>query len=141
MDERILQPHSSASCHVLYTHGAFLWDCNSHEGLDFCDPDAQMADAFYGPWKNHGRWVPSLASCQLGGCENVSWMVNGDRTGGYGRVGLFDCGIHVLEHTQMKNDGVGGGSALVEKASSGYGEVPFWEGTTDRSPGLMISND
>lgn len=141
MDDRILQPHSSASFRVLYTHGAFLWDCNSHEGLDFCDPDAQMAAAFYGPWKYHGRWVPSLASCQLGGCENVSRMVTGDLTGGYGRVGLFDCGIHALEHNQMKNDGVGGGSALVEKASSGYGAVPFWEGTNDRSPGLMTSND
>ena len=141
MGERILQPHSSASCHVQCTHGAFLWDCNSHGGLDFCDEDTQMPAAFYGPWKNHGRWVPSLASCQLGGCENVFESVTGNLTGGYGRVGLFDCGIHVLGHNQMKNDGVGGGCALVEKASYGYGAVPFWEGTTDKSPGLMASND
>lgn len=141
MDGRILQPHSSASCHVLCTHGAFLWDCNSHEGLDFCDTDAQMPDAFYGPWKSHGRGVPSLASCQLGACENALRMVIGDLTGGYGRVGLFDCGIHVSGDNQMKNDGMGDGYALVEKASSGYGAVPFWKGTTDRSPDLMISND
>lgn len=100
-----------------------------------------MPGAFYGPGNNHGRWVSSLAFCQLGGCENVCRMATGDLTGGHERAGLFDCGIHVLEHNQMKNNGVGGGYALVKKASSGYGAVPFWEGRTDRSPGSMTSND
>lgn len=86
--------------------------------------------------------MPRLAFCQLGGRENVSRVVTGDLTGGGGRVGLFDCEIHVLEHDQMKNDDdVGDGCALVEKASYGYDAFPFWEGTTDRSPGVMTSND
>lgn len=68
-------------------------------------------------------------------------MVAGDPSG-HGSVGLYGCGIHGLEYDHMKNDDHrGGGSALVEKASSGYGVVPFWEGMNDRSPGFVTSSD
>lgn len=67
VNERKLQPHSSASCHDLSAHRAFLWGCNSHECLESADPDEKNLTAFWGPSKTPGKVVLNLASCQVCG--------------------------------------------------------------------------
>lgn len=105
-DEKILQPRSSASCHDLSAvHRAFLWDCNSHVGLDSYGPDGGNLSAFCGPWKTPGRLVQSLASCHLGGYENVLGRVTCDLRGGHGTEDPFDLGIHVQDCERMTDAG------------------------------------
>lgn len=124
VDGRTLHPHSSASCHDLTAHGAFLWNCNFHVGVDSTAPDAKNLAAFCDPWKSRGCGVESLASYQLDGCENVLARVTCDQNGGCGSVGPF--GIHGQGCASMNHAGhEGGGPAWTEKASSGYSGVPF----------------
>lgn len=141
VDERRLQPHSSASCHDLSAHEVSLWGCNFHEGLGPAAPDVGNLAAFCGLWKSPERLVQSWVSCQLGGCENVLGRVTCDLRGGLGKVGLFDREILVQDLEMLTDAGhEGNGLAWMGKASSGCGVAPFLGGTTEKNPGSGTSS-
>lgn len=98
VNERKLQPRSSASCHDLSAHRAFLWDCNFHECLDCAGLDEENLTAFWSPSKTPGKVVLNLASYQLDGYENVLGIVTFDLRGGHGSVDPSDMGILVQDY-------------------------------------------
>lgn len=108
VDERRIQPRSSASCHDLSVQRAYLFDCNSHEGLDLADPGGELLTAFWGPCKIPGRLVQSLASCQLGGHENFLGRVTCGLRDGHGKMGPFDPGVLVQDCEKMTDAGLEG---------------------------------
>lgn len=109
VNERKLQPHSSASCHGLSAHTAFLWGCNSHDCLDSAGPDGENLTAFWGPSKTPGKVVSNLASDQLDGYENVLGKVTFDLRGGHGSVGPSGMGVLVQDYEWMMYDAGCGG--------------------------------
>lgn len=85
--------------------------------------------------------MQSQASYQLGGCENVLGRVTCDLRGGRGKVDPFDQGILVQDCERMTDAGHGGTClASRERASSGYGVVPFWGGTIETNPDVGTSS-
>lgn len=88
-----------------------------------------------------GGQTQSQASCQLGGCENVSGRVTCDLRGGHEKVDPFDSGIPEKDCEKMSDAGHGGsGLALMEKAFSGHDVDPFWEGMIERNPDFGTSS-